>query len=114
VFIGIAPVWGLQTVSVLFLAYVLRLNKLIAFAFSNVSIPPFIPFIIYASLQIGLFILPGKEVDENLSGMDAIKQNIVQYLTGSIILAIAMAALFGFTAYFTLLFLGKNKIHKNA
>ncbi|KGO91296.1 DUF2062 domain-containing protein [Flavobacterium subsaxonicum] len=114
VFIGIAPVWGLQTISVLFLAYVLRLNKLIAYAFSNVSIPPFIPFIIYASLQIGLFILPGKDVDENLSGMDAIKQNIVQYLTGSIILATAMAALFGFTAYFTLLFLGKNKIHKNA
>src|SRR5690606_15969568 len=49
VFIGLSPFWGFQTLIVLFLAFVFRLNKLISFAFSNVSIPPLIPFIIYAS-----------------------------------------------------------------
>jgi len=114
VFIGIAPVWGIQTFLVFFLAYVLKLNKLIAFAFSNVSIPPAIPFIIYASLQIGLCIIPGRPFSENTSSTDAIKQNIVQYLAGSIILATMMALLFGITGYFILLSIGKNKIHKNA
>src|SRR5690606_1124640 len=57
VFIGLSPLWWFQTVIVLFLAYIFRLNKLIAFAFSNISLPPLIPFIIYASLKIGGFIL---------------------------------------------------------
>lgn len=33
VFIGIAPFWGFQTLLVLFLAYILKLNKVISFAF---------------------------------------------------------------------------------
>ena len=40
VFIGIAPFWGFQTILVLTLAAALKLNKLIAFVFSNISIPP--------------------------------------------------------------------------
>src|SRR5690606_8426645 len=57
VFIGLSPFCGFQTIIVLFLAFVLRLYKLIAFAFSNISIPPLIPFIIYGSLKTGSFIL---------------------------------------------------------
>src|SRR5690606_32795638 len=57
VLIGISPFWGFQTVTVLFLAWVFRLNKLIAFAFSNVSIPPLIPFVVYASLETGALVL---------------------------------------------------------
>lgn len=114
VFIGIAPFWGFQTILVLFLAYVLRLNKLIAFAFSNVSIPPAIPFIIFASLKTGMLLIPGKEIDENATTFDAINHNIVQYLAGSIVLATAMAVITGTAAYFILISLGKNKVHKNA
>src|SRR5690606_24024461 len=55
VFIGLSPLWGLQTIVVLFLAFIFRLNKLIAFAFSNVSLPPLIPFIIYGSMKIGSY-----------------------------------------------------------
>jgi glycosyltransferase involved in cell wall biosynthesis len=51
VFIGISPFWGFQTILVLFLAVLLKLNKAIAFAFSNISFPPFIPFIVYGSLK---------------------------------------------------------------
>lgn len=114
VFIGIAPLWGLQTVTVLFLAYVLRLNKLIAFAFSNVSIPPAIPVIIYFSLKMGSLFVPNSVVAQGATTFDAIKQNLAQYLVGSILLASLMAFLFGMTGYIVLTVFSKNKIQTNA
>lgn len=114
VFIGIAPLWGFQTIIVLFLAYILRLNKLIAFAFSNVSFPPVIPLIIYLSLQMGSLIVEGTVPDENATTMDAIKQNLAQYLAGSILLATVASFLFGMAGYLILTALDKNKIHNNA
>ncbi len=91
VFIGIAPFWGLQTLLVFFLAQMLGLNKLLAFVFSNVSIPPFIPFILYASYQMGALVT-GEEVSLNLnldkvnSALDVLG-GMKTYLIGSFILA---------------------------
>lgn len=113
VFIGIAPLWGFQTVIVLFLAYVLRLNKLIAFAFSNVSIPPFIPLIVFCSLKVGSLVLGNAMPDAIEFTAEAIKNHIVQYLVGSILFAAVMAFIFGMTGYFILLSMGR-KVHKNA
>lgn len=114
VFIGIAPLWGFQTVLVLFLAYVFRLNKFIAFTFSNISIPPAIPLIIYLSLKMGSLFIADSIIVEGATTFDAIKQNLTQYLVGSVMLAVLMAFLFGMSAYLILTALGKNKIHKNA
>lgn len=114
VFIGIAPVWGLQTVTVLFLAYIFRLNKLIAFAFSNISIPPMIPIIIFTSIKIGSLFITSNQVTDDMSTMDAIGENVFQYLAGSIILATLAALIFGLAGYGILTVLDKNKIHKNA
>ena len=113
VFIGICPFWGFQTILVLFLAIVLKLNKAIAFAFSNVSFPPFIPFIIYGSLKIGSYFITSDKplilsMDMTLAD---IQRNIVQYIVGSFILAIFMAILFGLTGYL-LLTLASNLKHK--
>jgi glycosyltransferase involved in cell wall biosynthesis len=107
VFIGIAPLWGFQTVIVLFLAYILRLNKLISFAFSNISIPPMIPIIIYASMAIGNFIVgKPKPTKFQWDALDSYKEYITLHLTeyfiGSIILAISTAILFGIGSYFLL------------
>lgn len=107
VFIGIAPLWGFQTVTVLFLAYILRLNKLIAFAFSNISIPPMIPLIIYVSMTIGNFFLgkpkmPPVQWDAFSSYKEYIAQNLAEYLVGSIILASVAAMVFGLGSYFLL------------
>ncbi len=114
VFIGIAPAWGFQTVIVLFLAYVFRLNKLIAFAFSNISIPPMIPLIIFLSLKIGsLFVVSG-EIHGDVSAVDAIKNNLAQYLVGSMVLAAAAAFLFGVCGYFLLTALGRKKLQRDA
>jgi glycosyltransferase involved in cell wall biosynthesis len=113
VFIGICPFWGFQTILVLFLAVLLKLNKAIAFAFSNVSFPPFIPFIIYGSLKIGSYFITSDKplilsMDMTLAD---IQKNIVQYLVGSFILATFMAILFGLTGYL-LLTLASNLKHK--
>jgi glycosyltransferase involved in cell wall biosynthesis len=104
VFIGISPFWGFQTIIVLFLAVLLKLNKAIAFAFSNVSFPPFIPFIIYGSLKIGsYFITSDKPLLLNMDMTLAdIQKNITQYLVGSFILATFMAILFGLMSYLLL------------
>ena len=46
IFLGIAPFWGFQTFLAIFLASMFRLNKVISFFCSNISIPPMIPLIV--------------------------------------------------------------------
>jgi glycosyltransferase involved in cell wall biosynthesis len=110
IFIGIAPFWGFQTVLVFFLAIVLKWNKMLAFAFSNISFPPLIPFIIYASLQVGSFFVKGNEnfsFYHNLT-FESIKNHTFQYLVGSFILATISAITFGLFSYFLLSLKGKS------
>lgn len=104
VFIGIAPVWGFQTLAVISLAIALRLNKALAFAFSNISIPPMIPFIIWGSLETGS-IFVNDAVKFNMDApvnFEEIKAHVFQYLIGSLVLASVMAILFGAGSYLVL------------
>lgn len=104
VFIGIAPFWGFQTAIVIFLAVLLRWNKALAFTFSNVSIPPMIPFIIYGSLKVGA-VFVGDNSGFTLGTpitMDHIKSHVTQYIIGSFVLATAVAILFGVGSYLLL------------
>lgn len=106
VFIGISPIWGFHTISALFLATVLRLNKAIAFLGSNISIPPMIPFIIYGSFRLGGLITGSGATllpDANF-GWDDLKNNLAQYIIGSFILASLSAIIFGVSAYLMLAF----------
>jgi glycosyltransferase involved in cell wall biosynthesis len=111
VFIGIAPFWGFQTVLVIFLAVLFRWNKILAFTFSNISIPPMIPFIIFASLQIGSYFVDGDVFfNQNQEfSLETIKNHTTQYLVGSFILATIIAFVFGFSSYFLLSLTGKSK-----
>ncbi len=113
VFVGISPFWGFQTVIVIALAVFFKLNKAIAFAFSNISFPPLIPFVIYGSLKIGsYFITTNKPVLFNMNMTLAdIQININQYLVGSFILATVLALLFGITGYILMMFMS-NFNHK--
>jgi uncharacterized protein (DUF2062 family) len=114
VFVGISPFWGFQTAIVLFLAVVFKLNKAISFAFSNVSFPPMIPFIIYGSLKIGSnFIHSDKSLFLDKSSTFAdVKNNIGQYIVGSFLLATIAAITFGFFGYVLMTFFSKLKIKK--
>jgi glycosyltransferase involved in cell wall biosynthesis len=113
VFVGISPFWGFQTIIVIALAVLFKLNKAIAFAFSNVSFPPLIPFVIYGSLKIGsYFITSNKPLLLNMDMTLAdIQKNITQYLVGSFVLATILALLFGITGYLLLTFVSNFK-HK--
>lgn len=111
VFIGIAPFWGFQTVLVFFLAVLFRWNKMLAFAFSNISIPPMIPIIIYASLQIGSYFINGNLNFSNYQNItfETIKSHTSQYIVGSFVLATIMAFTFGLSSFFILSLQEKSK-----
>lgn len=104
VFIGISPFWGFQTVLVLFLATLLRLNKAIAFAFSNVSIPPMIPPIVFASLWTGAFFYDTGApllLDSSVT-FEKLRSHLAQYLAGSFTLAAVSAVVCGLLGYLLL------------
>ena len=112
IFIGLSPFWGLHTLLVFGLAFLLKLNKPIAFAFSNISLPPFIPFILYFGIQTGVWITG----EENLFSMDTIVENLKAlkglktYLIGSFVFATIVSIICGFIGYFTLVQIAKRKI----
>ena len=115
ILIGLSPIFGFHTVAVLALAVLFKLNKVIAFAFSNISFPPFIPFILYASLQLGAFIT-GEEL---IFSMDEMVENqgfithLKTYIIGSISFSILGAILFGTIAYFIFKIFDQKKIAVN-
>ncbi|MFH6934045.1 DUF2062 domain-containing protein [Flavobacterium sp. FlaQc-30] len=112
VFIGISPFWGFQTVLLFTFAALFRLNKVIAYLASNVSFPPFIPFVIYGSLKMGSFFVAGDNalvLDSSVT-FDDIQKNATQYIVGSLILASVSALSAGFISYLLLsAFSSKNK-----
>ncbi|MDC9723552.1 MAG: DUF2062 domain-containing protein [Urechidicola sp.] len=111
VFLGLTPFWGFHGILSLSLAAVFKLNKAIAFAFSNISIPPLIPFIIYGSLELGGLVF-GTEIkldfDNIVENVKLLKQ-VKEFLVGSFILATLGAIVFGTTGYLYLIFRAKNK-----
>lgn len=104
VFWGIVPLWGFQTLGVIGSAYALRLNKMIAFGFSNISLPPFIPIIILASIKLGTWLITGPEVNE---GTLEIEKHLVQYIVGGSVLALVMSSITGILGYIFF----RSKVH---
>lgn len=112
VFVGLSPLWGFHTVIVIFLAILLKLNKLIAFAFSNISIPPFIPFVLLLSLQTGNWVLGIKShytlaaIRDNFDLMLHLKS----YLVGSLVLSTTSALVFGLLGYMFFILMHSKKV----
>ncbi|KPH12112.1 DUF2062 domain-containing protein [Chryseobacterium sp. ERMR1:04] len=105
VFIGLCPLWGFQTLLVISLSVLFKLNKVLAFVASNVSLPPLIPFVIAASLFLGApFVHGDSNILSSELNFELIKNNLLQYVIGSLILASSMSLILG-TA--TFLFLNK-------
>ncbi|MCL8535855.1 DUF2062 domain-containing protein [Chryseobacterium gallinarum] len=105
VFIGLSPFWGFQTLLVISLSVLFKLNKVLAFVASNISLPPFIPFIIAASLFLGGPFVEGESnvLSQDLN-FDLIRNNLLQYVIGSFILSTTVSCLTGVA---TFLFLNK-------
>lgn len=111
VFIGLSPLWGFHTVIVLFLALFLRLNKVIAFAFSNISLPPFIPFVLYASTKAGQWATGNQlTLSWNDPGNLEVLGHLETYIIGSLVLATCSAMVLGSLGFVLLTVFGKKKM----
>lgn len=115
IFIGLSPLWGFHTVIVIFLAILFNLNKVIAFTFSNVSLPPFIPFILLISLNLGSYVLGEEfvlsihEIDPSIEMVKYLKS----YIVGSLLLSFIGAISGGFISYVFLTLFERKKILDN-
>lgn len=111
VFVGFSPFWGFHTLLVISLSVLFKLNKVLAFIASNVSLPPFIPFIIVASLFLGSpFVEGDSDIFNQEWNFELVKNHFLQYIIGSMILAISMSAISWIA---TFLFLNKVSPENN-
>lgn len=111
VFVGFLPFAGYHTLLVISLSILFKLNKVLAFVGSNVSLPPFMPFIIAASLLLGVpFVNGNSDIFNQEWNFDLVKNNIFQYIIGSLILASTMSVISGIAAF---LFLNKVNPENN-
>jgi len=105
VFMGIVPLWGFQMLAALALAAVFRLNKALTLIASNISIPPMIPLIIFLSFLCGRLWVHTNTItlifSRNISP-EAMKLNLIQYVTGAVTLAV-IAGLLAFIVTYILL-----------
>ncbi|HZX62386.1 MAG TPA: DUF2062 domain-containing protein [Bacteroidales bacterium] len=115
VFIGIIPVWGFQMLVAFGIAYLLKLNKFVTVAASNISIPPMLPLILFLSYITGGLIIGYSKHTVMYSSwitMEWVKENIVQYLVGSIVFGILAAIVMGTITYFLLRIFRRPQIVK--
>lgn len=111
VFMGIIPIWGFQLLAAIFLAVLFKLNKPLVIVAANISIPPMIPFIIYGSYKMGAFWMGANAMQISFSRsitLESIKNNLVQYIYGSITLAIIAGIIFGMLTFIFLKLTGKK------
>ena len=112
IFMGIVPIWGFQMLVALLLATFFKLNKALVLIAANISIPPLIPVIVFLSLMVGriwvgndaTFVIFSKHLSQ-----EAVKQNILQYIYGSVTLAVAAGVTFGLVTYVLLSIFRKQK-----
>lgn len=100
-FVGCTPLYGLHSIIAGTVALVLRLDALIAYLASNISLPPVIPLLLFAEVQVGNLVLRGSFLPialEELSPSRAMDLGAA-LLVGSLIVATLVAAMGGSLAY---------------
>jgi glycosyltransferase involved in cell wall biosynthesis len=108
IFMGIVPIWGYQLAVGFTLAHLFRLNKSIFFVFANISLPPFIPIILYLSYIFGGFIMGKGMWFLSIEDISFKTMDLKQYIIGSFALAITAGTLTGSVSYFVLLLRNKK------
>ncbi|GIV32769.1 MAG: hypothetical protein KatS3mg031_0304 [Chitinophagales bacterium] len=111
VFVGIAPIWGFQILTGLFLAFIFRLNRAIVLISCNISLPPFIPIIIYLSYVFGAVWMGDHALPVTFSfdiSLETIKLSLKQYVVGALMLA-TVAGMASTLISYAVLFLWSKK-----
>lgn len=100
VLLGTLPLIGFHTVSILFAASFLRLNKAVAVATSQIAAPPIFPAL---CIELGYFMRNGSfltEISLRTLGSEALYR-IYEWLIGSIVLGPVAGAIIGACIYVT-------------
>lgn len=99
------PIWGFQMWVAVAVAQLCKLNRAIVLTFSNISLPPVIPFILWGSLYLGGLILdrPTLLSIDNIT-LDEAMQSLYQYVIGAIVFSVLLGAFFGLLSYIILKF----------
>ncbi len=100
-FTGVLPIWGWQMMTAFGLAHVFRLNKFVTIVASNISIPPILPLIVYLSYITGGWVLgiSNRVQYSNEFGLAWIKENLIQYIIGSLVFGFILALAVGTVTY---------------
>jgi glycosyltransferase involved in cell wall biosynthesis len=106
-FMGIAPIWGFQIAATLVAAHVTRLSKSVAVVASHISIPVFVPAILYLSLLLGRWALGRRTTTLDLAPTD-----LPAWIAGSFLLAAIASVVGGLVVY--LLVAGARRVRKGA
>ncbi|WP_245957485.1 DUF2062 domain-containing protein [Chitinophaga flava] len=91
VFMGIVPIWGFQLLVAMLVSIRLKLNKALVFLAAHISTPPLTPFVIFAGFLVGKIWMGRSAKDllfDDKITFAAIGDNLLQYVLGSITLAI--------------------------
>lgn len=88
IFIGLLPFGGYHFITAVFLAHLLKLNTLVAGAFTLISIAPVMPFLIFCSCWTGSLLL-GHQMPFTGYGMNFsdIGNMLVDYILGGVVFA---------------------------
>jgi glycosyltransferase involved in cell wall biosynthesis len=115
IFMGIVPIWGFQLIVAISLAILYKLNKALVVLAANISIPPLIPPILYASHVTGKIWMGDQSHDISFTSgitMNTIEQSFIQYITGAITLATILGVTAGMLTYIALKMMkGKSKVN---
>ncbi|MEE0990499.1 MAG: DUF2062 domain-containing protein [Paludibacteraceae bacterium] len=108
---GVLPAWGYQMWIAIAVAHLTKLNKVIAVVFSNISIPPMIPFILFGSYFLGCKLLgnPVTLLLEQVT-MESVMVNLWQYILGACALSVILFLTFFILAYLILSIFRKNAV----
>lgn len=110
VFIGILPIFGLQTITAISLAWLFRFNKLITLAGSGISTPPLTPLVIYPGYLIGGWFVDSPDVAGfSEITMNVVKTHFVQYAIGSCIFAAIAAVVTAISVFVVLSIVRKTR-----
>jgi glycosyltransferase involved in cell wall biosynthesis len=102
IFFGVAPIWGFQMLSIVGVCILFKLNKPLALLIAQISLPPFIPFVIYVSYVIGGWFVKyftSMKVHvldfNNDIGLADLSSGFFQYVVGAVVFGAILAALTG-------------------
>lgn len=103
IFIGLSPFWGLHSFLAITLSVYFKLNKLLTFMSSQITFPPLIPIIIFISMVVGApFVNSSSNLENQSFDFEFIKNNLTQYIIGSLILSVSCSLVFGMLSYLIL------------